>query len=482
VRKWPVIGFGIVLVLVLGASLTLHSRRSSFEVALDVYKLELRNRGERLTFEELYPTPEPDRTVDLGKLLKAAAQLPSGSNGVADLAVMQYVSPGTARVSWDWPRPRFFVRDQATDLSWTDLEASIDATADVTRELRECAGDPTLQHGRGYQETLNRVPNELVLKREAARWLAGTAVVELHRGRPDQAFECLDSLIALARMHREEFAIVSQMIRVALGNLALSTTWELLQRNGWSDAQLDHLQQAWADLDFLDALERGLLGERAFLLQQMAQLGVDRQQTAAKSVDDYPVDRLRRGVYSLLWNPAREELFYLRHLQPVMDGIRAISAGRSTSGLGVALADLEAALERAGGSLFKYRYTLSLLSLPTAKRAAATAMKTESLRRMTVVAIALSRYMKAHGRPPSSVDLLVPEYLPAVLQDPMSGATFGYRPNPDGSFTLYSVGADGIDDGGDPTPPPSALNWGLWEGRDAVWPSPVWNSGEGVAP
>jgi hypothetical protein len=36
---------------------------------------------------------------------------------------------------------------------------------------------------------------------------------------------------------------------------------------------------------------------------------------------------------------------------------------------------------------------------------------------------------------------------------------------------LYSVGLDGIDNGGDASGP--GPNWGLWTGPDAVWPSAV---------
>jgi hypothetical protein len=52
-----------------------------------------------------------------------------------------------------------------------------------------------------------------------------------------------------------------------------------------------------------------------------------------------------------------------------------------------------------------------------------------------------------------------------------------YRTNNEGSFVLYSVGEDGKDDGGDPTPPepilPNNRNTSWWKGRDAVWPMPA---------
>ncbi len=52
----------------------------------------------------------------------------------------------------------------------------------------------------------------------------------------------------------------------------------------------------------------------------------------------------------------------------------------------------------------------------------------------------------------------------------MSGQALCYRVGANGSFALYSVGEDGQDDGGDANPPPGS-KLGLWEGRDAVWPS-----------
>jgi hypothetical protein len=45
-----------------------------------------------------------------------------------------------------------------------------------------------------------------------------------------------------------------------------------------------------------------------------------------------------------------------------------------------------------------------------------------------------------------------------------------YRLNPDGSYLLYSVGEDGIDDGGDCTPASAPKQIDFWTGKDVVWP------------
>ena len=54
----------------------------------------------------------------------------------------------------------------------------------------------------------------------------------------------------------------------------------------------------------------------------------------------------------------------------------------------------------------------------------------------------------------------------------MDGRPLRYHLNPGGLFLLYSVGEDGVDNGGDTTLSPDAHNnWSM--GRDAVWPQPA---------
>ena len=91
---------------------------------------------------------------------------------------------------------------------------------------------------------------------------------------------------------------------------------------------------------------------------------------------------------------------------------------------------------------------------------------------MVITAIALKRYELKHGKPPASLTVLVPEFLAAVPSDFMDGQPLRYRLNANGSSTLYSVGFDMHDDGGDSLPEAQAniRNYSPWDGRDWVWP------------
>jgi tetratricopeptide (TPR) repeat protein len=62
-------------------------------------------------------------------------------------------------------------------------------------------------------------------------------------------------------------------------------------------------------------------------------------------------------------------------------------------------------------------------------------------------AVALKRYRLKHGSYPDKLAELVPEFIDEVPLDPMSGGELLYRKDGDG-FVVYSVGVNGLDDGG----------------------------------
>jgi len=97
----------------------------------------------------------------------------------------------------------------------------------------------------------------------------------------------------------------------------------------------------------------------------------------------------------------------------------------------------------------------------------------QTQQQMTLTVLAIQRYRLRNGRPPAQLSELVPEFLAAPPRDFMDGQTLRYslRPNHAG-FLLYSVGEDGLDDGGDPTPRDGKKEFRqIWDGRDAVWPT-----------
>lgn len=92
-------------------------------------------------------------------------------------------------------------------------------------------------------------------------------------------------------------------------------------------------------------------------------------------------------------------------------------------------------------------------------------------RRLAATALAIAWYRSGHGGElPTTLDQLVPRYLPEIPRDPMSanGTPLGYKPAATQPI-LYSVGENGTDDGGDSSPSrPKAQSAVGWAQRDYI--------------
>lgn len=273
------------------------------------------------------------------------------------------------------------------------------------------------------------------------------------------------------------------MVRVALAGLGLATTWEALQADGWNDETLAALQKDWEGVELFEALNRALLGERIlgvtyieWLRSQGVQVfggaGSPTGKAKLNSLGDY----FGAFVVTPLWrvNSEDDELFLLQHYQASLESLLKLGGTQSWPAIAAELKAQDDALRKITGSyLGQVRYQVSSWTIPNISKAALTTVRSETLWRLTVTAIALERYRLRHGRLPTDLAALVPELLHAVPIDPMSGKPLGYRLTGGGSFALYSVGEDGRDDGGDPTSLAATNRFDLWSGKDAVWPTAV---------
>jgi hypothetical protein len=104
------------------------------------------------------------------------------------------------------------------------------------------------------------------------------------------------------------------------------------------------------------------------------------------------------------------------------------------------------------------------------------AERIEIAQNVVVTAIALKRYELRHQQLPATLDQLMPDLLKTVPVDCMDGEPLRYRPNADGTFLLYSVGENGVDDGGNPSlegVTSSSFYWQNDRALDWVWPQPA---------
>lgn len=340
------------------------------------------------------------------------------------------------------------------------------------------------------------LPHLLPLSK-TANALAARAMANLHDGDDAAAWTNLEAVAHLAIGWQVEPIEVSQLVRCNLANTAFATAWQALQKPDWSDAQLAALQQEWNTVDFFQGLPdtiafQGAMGVDICQYARTEPItggmvpgvypGASRAPVAALAQihDDWQEARYRGyGTYAdeknlLLYTrdrvvEARNALQATNWLQmealpgitnqpefnsPYPSRIQTLLHNSATS----------PAFRRLGGGLFT--------------RAAVT----ETRRRLLITALALERFHLRHQAYPASLSDLTPDFLPAVPIDFMDGAPLRYHPTNDGHFLLYSVGLDGIDNGGTMKPvtssSPRLAKGGLVglfgaQDTDIVWPRPA---------
>jgi hypothetical protein len=485
---------GLILLGALGLVLgviALLGARSGSRGDLQRYEAELRGKGEKLSFAELSRGRRTNGSDSYAVITNAVGRLEDTGLYPWFLEPRKYLGPGQAIVTWREPDLSWMkLAASGSGGTWEQMDAQMRAAARNLREIREALKEPALDAGPCTNVFLGRRVNRVAISK-ASRWLMGAAENDLHQGRLEEALQNLEALGALARMERDEYALVAQMARVEVARLGLSLTWEALQAPGWTEPQLERLQRSWEQVDLVEAVERGFVGVRAqghelfALLRRFSGPQTGRFIRAltsggslprTRTFEDVGMDHLYLPAYKLTCID-EDELFFLRSVEGSLGSLRLLKAHRPWAEAEQGAAEAIARVNQASISPRRYRYFVSLMAIPNYARAGERAVRTETERQMTLAAIAFKRFELRHGKLPSSLEALVPEFFTAVPYDYMNAKALRYRVESDGRYVIYSVGEDGKDDGGDPTPGPGQAS-GLWTGRDAVWPSPA-KEGEG---
>jgi len=297
-------------------------------------------------------------------------------------------------------------------------------------------------------------------------------------------------LTALVQLYVHEPVMISQLVRIAIASIAVSATWEALEYPQWEDQHLEKLQTLWQQVDFLDDLAPSLAMERALCIPIYGEnrgssaafeqiLTGSTSKAAFSDLADKFVEDPKVAMRSLFerypghwiwkwWWSYDDELWYWRQMQDLIEAARAMARSGVYASISPALTNLKANLVESTP-----RFMVGNLLLPGNDRLVEKIARAETQRRMVIAAIALKRFHLRHGRYPEKLSALVPEFLPAVPADFMDGQPLRYRLNADGTYTLYSIGDDGKDDGGDPRPKETIRSHWWMYGRDWVWPRPA---------
>ena len=468
--------------------------------ALHSYVAELKSRGEPMDVAQVLPPPVPPEKNGADALRQADAAFNEtlrtkgsffNTNSVYG---MTPVAPGRAMIRWQQPD----FRDSSGRVSWPEIAAAVDASANGFALLHQIIDKPAFDFQFNYGSGFDGFDmNKLYLansKRAAQR--LGTAVLcDLQRGDTASAVTNLRTMLVLSKAMAGERLLISELVSMAIVQMTVTANWELLQSTNVTDEQLTQLQKDWADMDLIHSEENALAMESVMsrmTAEQWRNSNAKFQEylNMGSEVNGFKVqksffDEIRAETVSFEWRywwSYPDELKMLKGHEILRETSRMIETNHSfqaavtAQGKKMASLQVKAANDQSDMNSVDMHSILSqnILGLSAVHRKMEA---TEVARQVVMTAMALKRYQLKHGNYPPDLDSLVPEFAPAVPLDPVDGQPLRYRPNADGTFLLYSIGQNGVDNGGDPSIEKGVTGsnyyWQNSHALDWVWPQPA---------
>lgn len=300
------------------------------------------------------------------------------------------------------------------------------------------------------------VPADLDLERYAAtyeslnsvRYFCISAVHATAKGDADRAATSLRRAIeeTSAGVREVSFTSIQQFEWHAM--VILQTLDQVLGRGLFTEAQLLTLEKAFLEAEIRGRLREALVVRRARGLEVILRTqGYAARKDAGSILDILMYDELpflgrAHHLFLVLSGRfTRESLYYLRHAERVID--RADMSGWEA---------LAHPLDWDPASFSLYYPTMGDVGYwvrDPNNSIHLSEHRAKAYVRCARVAFAVERFMLAKGRLPSAIDELVPEFIEALPVDPFDGRAIRYTVS-SGVYSVYSVGEDGVDDGGSP--------------------------------
>ncbi len=305
--------------------------------------------------------------------------------------------------------------------------------------------------------------NHLRNLREYAQRFQILATAKLAADQPEGALADVETLIELSNTLNSEPVLISQLVRIAILNLAAQPVWEGLEAKAWREPELARLQTAFGELDLLADLNKAWVGERACALSTLDYCRRQGSLNTIMSANDPDTASIppEPGITKML--PNGWFLLEMANYSRTMDGFlsavdfdqRRIHPEKlknqnkmfeATDSLGGRL-----------GILWRHELMARVL-MPALGKVFHHFAATQATIDQAQLACRLEALRLENGTYPPGLDNLKGSKLPADL---ITGQSYSYKPDGDG-FKLYSFGWDGDDDQGASVPPGKTDQSGDW--------------------
>ncbi len=480
--KFILIAFGGFLLFGLLLLLVAHGRAKG---RLAAAKKALQSAGEVFEIQRIAPSTVSGDSNGAVALINAAQSVPR----IEDAHIppsMKILGSGRALLSSSVKELPVRKANEWTTNVWEELEPVIEPFREQMLIINQAAEKEVIQISLDYEQGWNlRLPHLATLK-TLINWITVAVVYDLRHGDFPAAYTNLLTGSRITAKWRDEPFVISQLVRHAMLRTLVMPLWELLQHDRWSEVQLKELQGVWEGMKLWSDMERAFQMERAMGLGVFEMVWRDPDYRGLIGGDGYSrmvVETAGDGLNQVFRNPRKglkklfvdvpglvawplisahdDQLWYLEQSQNNLDSVRE---GMRSNSVVVARAKYASKPTSQPPEVYWLSRMMGSIGAKSIDRTG----ETEAIRALCVTAIALKRFKLKNGVYPDQLIKLVPEFLSKEPIDAIDGKPLRYQLESDGRYSLWSIGKDAGDDGGDRTPDVRKPDW--TNGPDLVWP------------
>jgi len=330
------------------------------------------------------------------------------------------------------------------DLLRRQIELDTTALAKADEAIRLSASRYPIDFSMGFNTAL---PHLAYLKRFAVLHQV-KAALDIEAGEFANASTNIDSMLGLARTLDSEPCLISQLVRLMIIRIAVTTLERRIGSGPIDGLEVTNLVAAFEQTpEATSQLVKALIGERAMVasLFSMNKEDAVRMLELAKNKEEEQNFPRHRAL------PLRVAGFY-----DLDEGFFLYAMGR-----GIELVEgswnMRAAnyLMKAGEKAQERYYLASSQTLSAYGASIPRQIEGDALTRLAITALAVEQFRNQKGHLPETLEMLEPEFLADIREDPFDGEPLRYRRLAKG-YVLYSVGGDREDNHGKEMPEPKA--------------------------
>ena len=461
---------GLVLAVALAALIVGAIVREMGRRKLEVIRQTMRQEGTYLALDKITTEHSQEALAHGQTLLQTANELTAVERSApligSGLATMRFVAPGRAVPAIAETVPAM---DNSHDMptNWADLQARLDQVRPILTSAEAILKGPVAfaYDYRSFKGSDSGAIQKFLV------WWRMDALLRLRGGDAKGAIDCLDNLACTSRLIGESGTLVAATLEMGFWSYGLQgLLWEILQSDSLTDSDLVRLGQILQTPHPLEDVLRALEIELAMMPYVYDQVKAD--PATIEAYASAPVGvlghkvalKIRNNLWPLLWADTDQAMNLAEWNQVIKEARTLRTQSNFSAAIGKFFSPSRAF---SNADIWRFPVVTSFSSEVTFGLLKIMA-RLETVRQLTLTAIALKRYHLKHHAYPETLPNLVPDYLPTVPVDYFDGAPLKYQRLNNDEFLLYSVGDNGVDEGGDPTPAKGKTN--LTTGKDYVWP------------